>query len=236
MFACVLIMDVFVSLLSKYKFERLTSHLTFPIVVHSVPGAGKTSLIRELISSDSRFSAYTYGKADEPNITGAYIRNADEGLREREFVIFDEYLAGEHPAWAFAVFADPSQGGRAPVLRAQFIKRESHRFGEATATLLRELGFDVTAKGEDLVEIADIYSKDPEGVIIFHEREVGALLEAHGVEGFCIQSIRGQTFESVTYITSENCPLSDRTLSFQCLTRHRKKLLILCPDASYTAA
>jgi hypothetical protein len=229
-------MDVFVDLLHKYKFERLTSNLSFPIVVHSVPGAGKTSLIRELISLDSRFCAYTYGKADVPNLTGAYIKSAGDKLAEQEFAIFDEYLAGNHPAWAFAIFADPSQGGTAPVLRAQFVKRKSHRFGLRTATFLRELGYDITAEGEDSIEIADIYSKDPEGVVIYHEREIGALLSAHGVESHCIQSIRGQTFDTVTYVTTENAPVSDSTLSFQCLTRHRKKLIILCPDASYTAA
>jgi hypothetical protein len=235
-FAYHLIMDVFVDLLNKYKFERLINHLTLPIVVHSVPGAGKTSFIRELISLDSRFSAYTYGRADEPNLTGAYIRSANENLVEREFVIFDEYLAGEYPPWAFAIFADPSQGGNQPVLRAQFIKRESHRFGANTSNLLKNLGYEVIAGGEDIVEIADIYSRDPEGVVLYFEREIGNLLSAHNIESHCIQSIRGQTFESVTFVTTENGPTSDKTLSFQCLTRHRKKLLILCPDASYTAA
>jgi hypothetical protein len=229
-------MDVFVDLLNKYKFVRLINHLTLPIVVHSVPGAGKTSFIRELISIDPRFSAYTYGKADDPNITGAYIRSAEEKLEEREFVIFDEYLAGQHPTWAFAVFADPSQGGRAPVLRAQFIKCESHRFGTHTSAFLRSLGYEITAAGEDSVEIADIYSKDPVGVVIYHEREIGNLLSAHGIESHCIQSVRGQTFERVTYVTAENGPTGDKTLSFQCLTRHRKNLLILCPDATYTTA
>lgn len=229
-------MDVFVDLLYKYKFERLINHLTLPIVVHSVPGAGKTSLIRELISTDSRFSAYTYGKADEPNVSGAFIRSAHGKLEEQEFVIFDEYLAGEHPPWAFAIFADPSQGGSAPILRAQFIKRESHRFGACTSDLLQSLGYEITAEGIDSVEIADIYSKDPEGVVIFHERDIGQLLLNHGVECYCIQEIRGQTFDTVTYVTAENSPIGDKTLSFQCLTRHRKKLLILCPDATYTAA
>jgi hypothetical protein len=229
-------MDVLVDLLNKYNFERLVNHLTLPIVIHSVPGAGKTTLIRELISIDSRFSAYTYGKADEPNITGAYIRPASGELIEGEFVVFDEYIAGRHPSWAFAVFADPSQGGSGSVLRAQFVKRESHRFGSNTSSLLRELRFDITASGEDSVEVADIYSKDPEGVVLYHERAVGDLLRAHGVESYCVQEIRGQTFETVTFITAENSPVSDRTLSFQCLSRHRKRLLILCPNATYTAA
>jgi hypothetical protein len=235
-FAYILIMDVFVDLLNKYKFERLSSHLSFPIVIHSVPGAGKTTLIRELIATDSRFSAYTFGKADKPNLSGSYIRGVEGDLEEKDFVIFDEYLAGEHPHWAFAVFADPNQGGSAPVLRAHFIKRETHRFGERTATLLRELGYDITAVGDDTVEIADIYARDPEGVVIYHEREVGELLSAHGIESYCIREVRGQTFEIVTYVTAENSPTFDSTLSFQCLTRHRKKLLILCPDASYTSA
>jgi GTPase SAR1 family protein len=229
-------MDVLVDLLCKYKFERVASCLSLPIVVHSVPGAGKTSLIRELISVDSRFSAYTFGKADKPNLTGAYIRSAEGTLEEQEFAIFDEYIAGDHPSWAFAVFADPSQGGKAPTLRAQFVKRESHRFGSNTAVLLRELGFDIIARGEDSVEIADIYTKDPEGVVIYYEREVGNLISAHGIDSHCILSIRGQTFDTVTFITGKNSPAIDSTLSFQCLTRHRKRLLILCPDASYAAA
>jgi hypothetical protein len=229
-------MEVFVGLLNKYKFTRLTSQLTLPIVVHSVPGAGKTSLIRELIASDSRFKAYTFGKADEPNVLGAYIRAAKADLPEEEFTVFDEYIAGQCPPWAFAVFADPSQGGGAEVLRAQFIKTHSHRFGTATSTLLRDLGYEVTASGEDSVEISDIYGKDPEGAVIFYEAVVGKLLKNHGVECYCINEVRGQTFECVTFVTSENSPAIDRTSSFQCLTRHRKRLLILCPDATYSAA
>jgi hypothetical protein len=229
-------MEVLVSLLNKYNFSRLSSQLTLPIVVHSVPGAGKTSLIRELIATDSRFKAYTYGKADEPNVRGAYIKAAIEGAPEEEFAVFDEYIAGRHPAWAFAVFADPSQGGGAEVLRAHFVKLHSHRFGSATSKLLQVLGYEITAAGEDTVEIADIYSKDPEGVVVFHEEVIGALLKRHNVESFCINEVRGQTFECVTFVTAEQGPIVDRTLSFQCLTRHRKKLLILCPDASYTSA
>jgi hypothetical protein len=229
-------MEVLVNLLNKYNFTRLSSQLTLPIVVHSVPGAGKTSLIRELIAADSRFKAYTFGKADEPNVFGAYIKSAKEGSVEEEFAVFDEYIAGKHPPWAFAVFADPSQGGGAEVLRAHFVKLHSHRFGSATSTLLRTLGYDITASGEDSVEIADIYSKDPEGTVIFHEEVIGTLLKNHGVECSCIFEVRGQTFESVTFVTAEQGPIIDRALSFQCLTRHRKRLLILCPDASYTSA
>nr|ACL01041.1 putative triple gene block 1 protein [Kalanchoe latent virus] len=227
-------MDVFVSYLNKYKFVRLTSCITPPIIVHSVPGAGKSSLIRELINSDKRFSAFTFGKEDCQTITGVRINKATENLESREFCIFDEYLEGDLPAWAFAAFADPLQGGSGEVQRAHFTKEESHRFGKCTAQLLRELNFSITASGEDIVQIRGLYEVDPQDTIIFYEREVGELLRAHCVEAFCIRDIRGQTFDSVTFVTANSKPI-DRELSFQCLTRHRRSLLILSPDASYTA-
>nr|APX54978.1 triple gene block 1 protein [Kalanchoe latent virus] len=227
-------MDVLVNYLSKYKFVRLSSCITPPIVVHSVPGAGKSSLIRDLINSDCRFSAFTFGKEDCQSITGVRISKATKELEAREFCIFDEYLEGDLPPWAFAAFADPLQGGSGKVLRAHFIKEESHRFGKCTAQLLRELKFSVTASGEDVVQIRGLYEVDPQDTIIYYEREVGELLRAHCVEAYSICEIRGQTFDSVTFVTANSKPI-DRELSFQCLTRHRRSLLILSPDASYTA-
>ncbi|NP_612809.1 25 kDa protein [Blueberry scorch virus] len=228
-------MDVLVKYLVKNNFERQSSNLTLPIVVHSVPGAGKSTLIRELITADPRFSALTFGKADPPNLRGAFIRSAFGATPYPEFTLIDEYLEGEVLEGAFAVFADPLQGGPGIPLRAHFIKRISHRFGSQTSALLTSLGFEVEACGEDRVEIADIFKRDPVGVVLYHEKEIGVLLAAHSVEAYCIKEVRGQTFESVTFVTAESAPVLDRALSFQCLTRHRKTLL-LCPNATYTAA
>ncbi|UUB84581.1 triple gene block protein 1 [Blueberry virus S] len=229
-------MDVLVKYLVRNKFERLSSNLTLPIVVHSVPGAGKSTLIRELIVADSRFSAYTFGKPDQPNLKGVFIKPAGADKLEGEFTILDEYLEGNVPVGTFAVFADPLQGGSGALLRAHFIKRISHRFGTNTAHFLQKLGFEVEAEGEDVVTVADIYKEEPAGVVLYHEKEIGALLANHSVEAYCIKELRGQTFESVTFVTAEQSPTLDRALSFQCLTRHRKSLLILCPDATYTAS
>jgi hypothetical protein len=57
-------MDVLVKYLDKYKFKRVRSDLSVPVVIHSVPGAGKSSVIRDIIRADRRFEACTYGKAD----------------------------------------------------------------------------------------------------------------------------------------------------------------------------
>jgi hypothetical protein len=86
-------MDVLVYYLKKYKFERLCSDISPPIVVHSVPGAGKSSLIREIIQADSRFIAYTQGDPDSANLQGAYILpQPSDFSKEKRFVLIDEYL------------------------------------------------------------------------------------------------------------------------------------------------
>nr|AKA93822.1 triple gene block protein 1 [Blueberry scorch virus] len=229
-------MDVLVKYLVKNNFERLSSNLTLPIVIHSVPGAGKSTLLRELITADPRFCALTFGKADPPNLRGVFIKTAFGVTSYPEFTLIDEYLEGEVLEGAFAVFADPLQGGPGVPLRAHFIKKTSHRFGSQTSALLTSLGFEVEASGEDRVEIADIFQRDPEGVVLYHESEIGVLLATHSVEAYCIKEVRGQTFDSVTFVTAESAPILDRALSFQCLTRHKKSLLILCPNATYTAA
>ncbi|ABW69735.1 triple gene block protein [Ligustrum necrotic ringspot virus] len=226
-------MDVLVSVLAKYNFERLSSNISPPIVVHSVPGAGKSSLIREIIQKDSRFQAYTHGEADPVHLSGVRIQKYAEPLLG-EFILLDEYLGGPVPDGVFAIFADPLQGGPGRPLRAHFIKKTSHRFGKATAQLLRNLDFEVEATNDDVVQVSGLYETDPRDTIIYCEAEIGSLLRAHNVEAYCVSEIRGKTFESVTFVTAENSP-KDRALVFQCLTRHRKSLLILSPDASYTS-
>ncbi|AAY53915.2 triple block protein 1 [Potato virus P] len=229
-------MDILVKVLLECGFTRIRSNLDLPIVVHSVPGAGKSTVIRKLIGSDRRFKAVTFGEPDTVNLLGSYIRGA-EAIPDCQFLLVDEYLSGRWIESAFAVFADPLQGGTGEVREAHFINSTSKRFGKTTAQLLRSLEFDIQAEGEDSVQISDIFKVEPRDQIIFYEEEVGRLLRAHGLECRCIEEVRGKTFESVTFVTGENSPPSkDRAKVFQGLTRHRKHLLILCPDATYTTS
>nr|QBL75477.1 TGB1 [Potato virus M] len=229
-------MDVIVELLYKYNFERLNTKLELPIIVHCVPGAGKSSLIRELLGLDSRFCAYTAGIEDEPQLSGNWIRKWSGVPPEDKLLIIDEYTLLSEVPHAFALFGDPIQSNSGAVQRADFVCSTSKRFGSATCSLLRELGWDIYSSGADLVQISDIYVKDPVGVVIYFEEEVGCLLRAHGVEALNLKEIVGRTFEVVTFVTSENSPTIDRPAAYQCMTRHRRALHILCPDATYTAA
>nr|UGL76515.1 triple gene block protein 1 [Chrysanthemum virus R] len=228
-------MDVLVNLARKFGFHRVSTTLNKPIVFHCVPGAGKSTLIRECCRADSRFVAVTLGKEDERDLTGVGITKYLGVIPLCEFPLLDEYTLAENlsEGW-FAIFGDPIQATNRVVLRANFTCNVSRRFGKCTAQLLRELNFDVIAEGEDIVQISGIYAEDPRDKIIYYEQEIGCLLKSHSVEASHISEIIGQTFDSVTFVTASNHP-TDRASAYQCLTRHRKNLLILAPNASYSA-
>nr|WBW48282.1 triple gene block 1 [Chrysanthemum virus R] len=229
-------MDVLVNLAKKFGFHRVCTTLNKPLVFHCVPGAGKSTLIRDCCRSDSRFIAVTLGKEDERDLTGVGIAKYSGSIPDCEFPLLDEYTLAESlsEGW-FAVFGDPIQATNRVVLRAHFTCNLSRRFGSCTAQFLRELGFDVVAEGEDKIQISGIYAEDPRDKIIFYEPEVGCLLRSHSIEASHIKEVVGQTFDSVTFVTASEHPV-DRSSAYQCLTRHRKCLLILAPNASYASA
>ncbi|BAB56115.1 25K [Carlavirus latensaconiti] len=229
-------MDVLTNLLNKYGFQRLHSKLSKPIIIHCVPGAGKSSLIRELLATDDRFIAYTGGIADEPNLCGRWIKKWEGTAPLDRLVLIDEYTLLQELPDCFAAFGDPFQTNTNLVHPASFICKHSKRFGIATAALLRDLGFDITAEGDDVVQISNIYEAEPRGVVVYFEEEVGCPLRSHCVEALHVSDIQGKTFEEVTFVTGECGPITSRVQSFQCLTRHRTFLHILCPNGTYTSA
>lgn len=231
-------MEIVFDLAVKYNFVRQSSTLSKPLVFHCVPGAGKSSFIRELLSASPKFVAFTFGEADRPSLSGAFIQKAPWSAEsiEGKFLLVDEYT--ESPVdlnCAYAVFGDPLQTNVAKLLRANFTCNISRRIGRCTAQLLREFGFDIYSNKEDSVQVLDVFEADLLGTIICHEQEVADLLCAHNVEYLRLEQVRGKTFSEVTYITAVNHP-ADAVAAFQCMTRHSCALRILCPNASYTPA
>nr|CAH59723.1 triple gene block 1 protein [Chrysanthemum virus B]CAO78689.1 triple gene block protein 1 [Chrysanthemum virus B] len=230
-------MDVFVKILSDFGFERLSSSLHVPIVVHCVPGAGKSSCIRALLKADSRFAAYTLGVSDPCNLDGLCIKAFTGSVDLKCFNILDEYTRynGDTSNF-FALFGDPVQSPPRNLYRAHYKAVISKRFGRCTAQLLRELGFEVESTKEDLVSIRGLYDFDPVGTVLYYEKEIGCLLRAHSVEAYEPEEVVGRTFETVTFVTAGNhIPAESRHLVYQCLTRHRSVLHLMTPDASYTS-
>lgn len=229
-------MDVLVKYLDKYRFNRLDNKLGSPVVIHCVPGAGKSSLIREIIREDGRFLAFTAGRPDPPHLSGRVIKKWTGEIPPDKFVLLDEYTLLETVPGVFAVFGDPLQGLGKACLPANFTSIYSHRFGSATSQFLKGLDFEVLAEGNDCVQILDIFTAEPEEVLLYFEAEIGELLCRHNLSAKHIDEVQGATFDSVTFVTTENTPSADRVRAFECLTRHRRCLRILCPNATYTTA
>nr|WMZ16809.1 hypothetical protein [Cowpea mild mottle virus] len=63
-------MNELISKLADKNYIRLGSKFGKPIVINCVPGAGKTTLIRELLAEHSCFAAFSTVRADQENLVG----------------------------------------------------------------------------------------------------------------------------------------------------------------------
>nr|WCC72447.1 TGB1 [Rose virus B] len=231
-------MDIVLNELESANFVRVARVNRGAIVVHCVPGAGKSSLIRRLLERSTIFVAYTFGEPDPVNLTGRRILPASEFVQPSasDFIIVDEYTEGD---WAElnprVIFGDPCQSSRPNTsLIADFICNRTRRFGESTCKLLRSFGFDIYSDLEDCVVIKSAVGSDYSGELIVGDKEAADFASSHGAEfkNFC--GIRGSTFKEVTFLTSfESIPDELRAQFYICLTRHQVKLTILVPNAVF---
>nr|UDF48724.1 triple gene block protein 1 [Cowpea mild mottle virus] len=227
-------MNELLDILSEYNFERLGHRLSEPIVINCVPGAGKTHLIRTLIESSDNFVAFTTGVPDAPNLTGKRIEHISKFKNSGKLVLLDEYQnLPTLPEGLFAVFGDPLQSKNPILLPANFISYKSRRFGKNTAQLLQALDFKVHSDLEDEVIIKDIFIGEPEGQIICFEQEVIDLLRAHNLDFLTPCSCQGESFEVVTFVTTGSVSPDNKHEHLICLSRHKAKLIILCPQSMY---
>nr|QIJ97115.1 Triple gene block protein 1 [Cowpea mild mottle virus] len=227
-------MNELISKLADNNYIRLGSRLGSPIVINCVPGAGKTTLIRELIKESSNFAAFSTVRADQENLIGRKIEKFTGELPKDKLVILDEYQnLSTIPKGVFAVFGDPLQSCKPSFLEADFISFKSYRFGKSTAKLLKTLGFKVETDKEDIVSIENIFEGEPVGQVICFEEEVVTLLRNHSVEFLEPKDLQGLTFETVTFITTGSVTEANKHFHLICLTRHSNSLKVLSPEALY---
>lgn len=230
-------MDSVYKVLLECGFERINNSSGI-VVVHCVPGGGKTSAIRRILAISPKFRAVTFGVAETENLSCTAILPATAEAKSRpgEVLIVDEYCIGDWRALDPAVvFGDPCQGVLTEALRPNFIKRKTERFGVNTCELLRTLGFEVYSDKEDLVEFNTPYAQELEGQVIALGVDAEFLLKRHNVPFKSTCCIRGLTFDVVTLVTGICCTTEAEPKDlYQCLTRHRRKLLVLNPDAALT--
>nr|AGS13107.1 TGB1 [Cowpea mild mottle virus] len=227
-------MNELISKLADKNYIRLGSKLGSPIVINCVPGAGKTTLIRELLAEHSCFAAFSTVRADQENLVGRKIEKFTGEVPCDKLVILDEYQnLPSIPKGVFAVFGDPLQSCKPISLEANFISIKSHRFGKNTEKLLRKLSFEVVADKADTVLVEDIFGSELEGQVVCFEEEVVKLLNSHSVDFLEPQNLQGLTFKSVTFITTGTVTEANKHFHLICLTRHSDSLKILSPGAVY---
>jgi hypothetical protein len=202
-------------------YERTPLPLQEPIVVHTVAGAGKTTLVRSWLRRSPHLKAVTGGQPDPPTLEGVGIL-APHSRAD----IVDEYPAVPDRTGAKVLLADPLQH-RGPILPAHFIGRRTHRFGKATCELLKLFSINCTADRVDKVSRSGLFDSDLVGTIIAVDDDAAELLEAHSAQFLTPCQALGLTFESVTAVSTVPLEEADPVNRYIACSRHSQQLLIL---------
>nr|UCJ00457.1 triple gene block 1 [Cherry necrotic rusty mottle virus] len=222
-------MDIVYDKLIRAGFVRTDFSISFPLVVHGVPGCGKSTFIKHLIDFED-FSAQSYGVVRPSSLSGRGVEKALQPLQPG-FNILDEYLSGDHHEGFDLLLSDPYQNFSKP-LTAHFINSNTYRFGISVCKLLNSLGFEINSCKEEDTELiyGDIFGGVIKGEIICFEKEVEELLHNHSANFHHPCNLRGAEFEHVTFITAhrdlQEVVGPDLYVS---LTRATKSLTILKP-------
>nr|QIZ03194.1 triple gene block protein 1 [Grapevine virus T] len=220
-------MNNLISALELFGFDRVSERVSYPLVIHSVPGSGKTSLIRSLIKLDGDFEAFTAGVPDTPNLEGRYIQSYSEGCAStRKLSILDEYLTVKNWEGFEVLLSDPYQNDKSPLV-ASYVSRKTRRFGKSTCKYLAGYGFEVESEIEDSVIRGSPFEVRVEGQLICFGKAAVELALSHGAEFKLPCEVRGSTFDVVTLLKSEEPSPENKHLFYVGCTRHREKLLIL---------
>nr|AKN20443.1 triple gene block protein 1 [Cherry rusty mottle associated virus] len=184
-------------------FSRTSFSLSFPVVVHGVPGCGKSTLVKRLLDIED-FNAQSYGVVKPTTLAGRGVEKALQPLQSG-FNILDEYLSGPSYEGFDLLLSDPYQNFRKP-LTAHFINSCTYRFGNSVCEYLNKLGFEIQSKRERDTELifGHIFGGKIRGEIICFEKEVEELLNSHSAKYHHPCNLRGAEFEHVTFITAHS--------------------------------
>ncbi|QED44452.1 TGB1 [Garlic virus H] len=223
--------SVLIQLLSNSGFQRTTAPFDEALVIHGVPGCGKSSLIKSLINHQSVI-AYTLGAPYGKTLAHPGVQRLTHAspTSEAETRILDEYqLGSEEDLKQFNVLVgDPFQGHSTRC--AHFIKNVSHRVPRPVCVFLNSLGYDIQSDVEGTLKhlpVFDSYGRGPKGVVIHLGPVSCQLTQTYRIPSKTPLEVQGLEFEEVTLVYhSSELPVNSENF-FIAATRASSRLNII---------
>lgn len=213
------IMNKVIEYLLEFGFSRTINPISRPVVIHSVAGAGKSTLIRKIISEVPNSQAFTLALEDNPNLSGNRIRKLGIGeIDEGKINILDEYLLQEVDLSKFDfVFADPCQITKGQPLPAHYIKDKTERVPAQICEFLSEHGLH-SIKGEKSgsLSVSEFFGPIPTGQILCYQKEVFDYLQSYSIRAKFPCEVQGKEFETVTLFITGDPKIEAKCLEFYC--------------------